>query len=292
MKNKEWNNILDECLERILSQGEDLETCLRDYPEQAAKLRPFLETVLTARKVTNIQPRPEFMARARYQFRLALQEAKPSKARRFFIWQPVWGTVIAVVLVLVLGSSVTVVAAGNSMPDEALYPVKIATEQVRLRLTPSPLARAELNAELADKRVAEIVYLANKSKPGEIELVSERLNRNLERIAELSQGRRQITAPAVAPAPSPPPAPAFKATPEAPAPPKVALEPESRPAARKPVSEQEKLKLALARYAAKHPQQLREALKNARDESVKRVLDRAIKESEKRYLKARQSLED
>jgi len=37
-KSKEFNNVLDECLERLLVKGESIEQCLANYPEQAASL--------------------------------------------------------------------------------------------------------------------------------------------------------------------------------------------------------------------------------------------------------------
>ena len=63
---KEFNNILDECLERLLVRGDTLEQCLVSYPEQAGELEPLLQTALATKKALAIQPRPEFKARARY----------------------------------------------------------------------------------------------------------------------------------------------------------------------------------------------------------------------------------
>ena len=191
-KSKKLNNILDECLERLLIKGESIEQCLQSYPEHAEELKPLLDTILSGRRVSDVEPRPEFMARARYQFRLALQEAKAKKSRRFFGWQPAWVTVVAVVLTFVLTSGVTVAAAGDSMPDEPLYPVKVVTEQVQLTVTRSPLSKAELHAKLADRRVAEIVYLANKNKPEAIESTTGRLNTSLLKIAVLSRVQGEV----------------------------------------------------------------------------------------------------
>ena len=191
-KSRKLDSILDECLERLLVRGESIEQCLQSYPGYADELKPLLETILSAREVSDVEPRPEFMARARYQFRLALQEAKAKKSRRFFGWQPAWATVVATVLILVLASGATVAAAGNSMPDEPLYPVKVATEQLQLAVTRSPLSKAELHARLADRRVAEIVYLANKGKPVVIESTIRRLNTNLLRIAALSRVQSEV----------------------------------------------------------------------------------------------------
>jgi hypothetical protein len=185
---KEFDNILDDCLERILLKGETLEHCLRRYPQQAAELGPLLETVLAVKKASSVEPRPEFKARARYQFRSALGEKAAPKSRPFFGWLPRWATVLAIVLVLLVAGSGTVAAAGGSMPDGILYPVKLATENVQMAFTVSPLDKAQLCAELADERVAEIIYMAEKGDAQSVEEVTGYLDDRLETLAELASG--------------------------------------------------------------------------------------------------------
>jgi len=185
-KSKKLDNILNECLERLLLSGESMDECLQSYPDYAEELRPLLDTVLSARQVSDIEPRAEFKSRARYEFQRALREKAEKKSRRLFNWQPAWSAVVASIVTFILVSGVTVGAAGNSMPDQPLYPVKLATEQFQLAITRSPLSKAELYAELADKRVAEIIYLADKDKPDVIETITRRLDTNLEKIAVLS----------------------------------------------------------------------------------------------------------
>jgi len=185
-KEKEFNNILDECLEQLLVKGETIEQCLSSYPEYAAELEPLLHTAVATKTALDIQPRPEFKSQARYEFRLALQKVEPKRRLPFLGWQPRWAIAMVVILVVLLGGGGTVAAAGNSMPDSFLYPVKLATEQVRLKLTPSDMGKAELYAELADRRVAEIVDMVNKGKPEQVELTAERLNNHLALIASLS----------------------------------------------------------------------------------------------------------
>jgi hypothetical protein len=278
-KRRKFNDIFNECLERLLVEGETVEQCLRSYPEQAGELEPLLQTALATRQASAIQPRPEFRARARYQFGLALQEIEERRRRPFFAWQPRWATVVATVLVLLLAGSSTVVAAGNSMPDEPLYPVKLATEQVRLALTPSALGKVELYAKLADKRVAEIVYVANKGKPEQVERVTQRLNSYLARVAALALAERGVEREeaGVLMAP-PPPAPA----PTGPA--------RGGKAEGVKVGKQAKLRDILSGYAAKHPQALRAVLKKV-PASAKPALRRAIAASEANYEKALEALE-
>ena len=74
-KSREFDNILDECLERLLVNGETIEQCLQSFPRDADELKPLLETALTTRQVSAIQARPEFRAKARHQLYSAFQES-------------------------------------------------------------------------------------------------------------------------------------------------------------------------------------------------------------------------
>ncbi len=184
-KDKEFNNIFDECLERIVVDGETLEQCLERYPEQAAELKPLLETVLVVKEASAVEPRPEFKARARYQFRSALQEKAAPKRRPFFGWVPRWATALAIVLVVLMAGGGTVAAASNSMPDSILYPVKLATENVQLALTTSELSRARLCAGFADRRVVEIIYMADRGDAHQVEVITRRLDDRLDMLVVL-----------------------------------------------------------------------------------------------------------
>jgi hypothetical protein len=226
MKNKEFDNILNDCLERLLLKGESLEQCLEHYPEQAAELRPLLETALATREAADIKPRPDFRAQASYQFRAALQK-KAAKVRPSWGWFPRWATVLAVVLALVLAGGSTVFAAGSSMPDSRLYPVKLATEQVQFTLTPSKLGKARLCAELADKRVAEIAYMADKGDAEQVELTTRRLEDRLDLLVVLVGGSKGANGVMLAPPATTSPPKTEEAPPTAAAPqPPVVIPPE------------------------------------------------------------------
>jgi hypothetical protein len=280
---KEFDNILNECLERLLFRGETIEQCLQSYPEQAAELKPLLETALVAKKASAIQPRAEFKARARYQFRSALQEMASRGSRPFWGWFPRWATVVTIVLVLLLVGGGTVIAAGNSMPDNTLYSVKLATEQVRLVLTPSQIGRARLCAELADRRVAEIIYMANKGDARKVELITQRLDKRLAMLVVLALAQKAGEAPRVLA-----PAPAEEAPPPAPAPPPgetwggedVSPQADNRA----------KLRMVVERYANNDTAALNAVLDKV-PEAAKPALRRAIAVSEAGYQKALEALD-
>jgi hypothetical protein len=192
---EKFNDILNECLDRLF-KGDSVERCLQDYPEQASELEPLLRTAVAARVFSTVQPRSEFKARARYQFQSALRdmEAKKSRRRSFFNWQwrpqlqTGWAVSLVAAIAVVLGGGGTVVAASSSMPDQALYSVKLATESVQLAVTPSDIGKVELNAKFANRRVAEIEYLAGQGNAQDVQSVVARLNVNLENMTLLAGG--------------------------------------------------------------------------------------------------------
>lgn len=181
-KERKFDNILDECLERLLVKAETIEQCLARYPEQAADLKPLLQTMVATREALAVQPDPEFKARARYRLESALRDVKPRRSLFSFGGHKQWAVAIAVLVLLLAGGGTGVVSA-SSMPDNPLYPVKLVTEQVQLRLASSGIEKAELHARLADRRVAEIVDLASKDEPEKIEETTGRLNEHLVQIA-------------------------------------------------------------------------------------------------------------
>jgi hypothetical protein len=323
-KSREFENVLNECLEHLLVGGETIERCLGLFPEHADRLKPLLETALTTKRATDIQPHPEFRERAKYQFQAALRAMEGKKSRSFFWgWRPRWAVAVASVLVILLAGSGTVVVASGSMPDDFLYPVKLATEQVQLALTPSSLGKAEFYTQLADKRVLEIEHMADKGKSEQIESAVLRLDTYLIKVASLSTiepARSDIAlapaskeamlaeeAPALEPGAVAREAPEDEAKPV----PKTTLTPEKAPVAKAPVAAEAQalseealdrgevrvtvdrrtqLKAIVTQQAINNPARLRALLERV-PAQIRPVLLRAIEVSESGYEKALESLD-
>jgi len=310
-KGRELDNILDECLERILFRGETVEQCLESYPEQAGELEPLLRTAAVTREATDVRPRPEFRERARCQFQAAIRDMAIQKERRSFGWLPQWATVVVAVVVLVVaGGGGTVAAAQNSMPDGTLYPVKLTAEKVRIALTPSELGKAELYVRLADRRVAEIARMADEGKREQVDETARLLSSHLMAMATLiaPPGEVMLMAPAQpeaaileAPVPAPraeeAPPPEVSEAPELGAEPPMAAAPKGPPEehpAQGPkgrggggvkTDKQEKLQSMLANRAAANPAALRAVLQRA-PEKVRPALERAIRLADRSYQHA------
>jgi hypothetical protein len=197
-KNEQFNDILNECLDRIL-KGQTVEECLQKHPAEAQELEPLLRTALAARVASTIKPRPEFKSRARYEFQAAVRNLETGKTRRPFFsgwqwrWQSAWSMAIIAVLVIVIAGGSTVAAASGSMPDNVLYPVKLATEKVQMAFTFTDIGKAELNVRLADKRVDELVYLAVNGDAQEIQAVARNLSTNLVSINNIVINENALT---------------------------------------------------------------------------------------------------
>ena len=299
-KSSDFENILDACLEHLV-KGETVEQCLESYPELAVQLEPLLRTAQAAREASAILPRAEFKARARYEFRSALQAATTKNRLPLFGLRRGWVMALMIVSILLVSGGGTAAAASNSMPDSRLYPVKLATEQVQLALTPSDMGKARLCAVLADKRVAEIIYMADKGDAQCVEVVTQRLDERLTALAILVSVPEAGGAPRVlteVPSDTPSELPEESTVP-APSAPSEEVAPAPMPSERaagddtdSPVGNHNraKLRVAVAVYAADHDAALRAELRKV-PASVRPALHRAIAVSEAGYEKALAALD-
>jgi hypothetical protein len=114
--NKIFNDVLNECIERVL-KGVSIEACLKSFPEYAAELEPLLRTAVDTHKAAGIKPRPEFRQRAGYEFQTAIRDMKPNRSG-FLRWHLGWVTAVSVVIVILLAGSSTIAASANSLPKK------------------------------------------------------------------------------------------------------------------------------------------------------------------------------
>lgn len=286
--NRKFDDILNECLERLLVKGETVEQCLQSYPEHAAELKPLLQTALASKKALEIKPSTEFKARARYQFRAALAESAAKKSRPSFAWMPRWATALILAIGILMAGSGTVAAASYSMPDSLLYPVKITTEQVQLSLTHSDAGKAELDIKLADERVAEIVYLANKGDTQRIEATTQQLIKNMEGLTAVAAAEASVATTGEATLAVPTPAlsgPGKTEVQNTPLPSPPASNDTARAASDKAREERLKLKEEIVSSAVSNPAALKAALEKA-PESSRPALRKTIDVLMERYEKA------
>lgn len=280
-------DIFNECYERIL-QGESFESCLRRYPEHAAELEPMLRTALGFTwRASTVQPRPEF----RYWARVRLQQAQlharqPKQVQKpgLFSWQRAWAMALVAILVILLTGGGTVAASADALPDQPLYPVKLATERIRLAFAFSESQKAEIYTQLALTRAEEIEAMAREGKTEAVVITAERLASQLEQASQ-TIADVESTIAAVIPAkmtpPTPPPAPPV---PDAPRPPVLA--PASPAVAAEDITAAEEtrpMKESLQKSASRSLAVLQDVLEKA-PAQAKPALQRAIEKiSEKGF---------
>jgi hypothetical protein len=87
--------------------------------------------------------------------------------------------IITIAAILLGGTVGTAFAAQESLPDQALYPVKTLIEDVRLGLTSDPQAEFDLLMNYVEERIEEIEALIESGDPVNT-AVQERLNNHLQ----------------------------------------------------------------------------------------------------------------
>ncbi len=128
---KDFNQILDECLDRI-NDGNAIESCLAQHPDHAAELKPLLESAAGFNRVASITVSDDARRRARKRLLDAIeQRQKPS----FWAWiaakAPAWGTAVSVFLLVALGFLNLNTAAPGSIPTiVATAPVPVIVDGV------------------------------------------------------------------------------------------------------------------------------------------------------------------
>lgn len=184
----DFASVLDACLE-CLRQGKTIADCLEAYPELASELAPLLEAALQLKALKVVQPPlPSDMAAGRQRFLAEAQRRRERPAAARLSWltrvtqwvqgrpRPVlWrlpgiavATVAALLLFVVMSGGAVVVSA-RSLPGDALYPVKRASERARLFLTFSEAERVRLTAEYQRKRREEARAVIALARTVEVE---------------------------------------------------------------------------------------------------------------------------
>jgi len=172
VKNKEEfrdiEDILEDCLNRLIA-GAGIDDCLKEYPLYASRLEPLLETgVLLRQKTSALLPPSGLKAR------VCSCSPRPLPVReeragwiRFPGWQHRWATAAVSIAVIFLAGAGMIVAAGDTLPGDLLYPVKLAGEKGSLLMALSEEDRAGTQIQFAGRRVEEAVEMAQQGRVAE-----------------------------------------------------------------------------------------------------------------------------
>ena len=180
---KSLEAVLDEGLNRIGEGGrEDLDSFLAEQAGQAEEIGPLLHLAVELGTLRQHAPLPPGGLKAGRQ-KLLQETARLNLARsggRASMHPPVWlglqalmrrsaivVTLASILLVVLLGRG-TLAASANSLPGDALYPVKRMAEEFRLVFTIDPQARAQLEQELDERRREEAKAIVTTHRVAEL----------------------------------------------------------------------------------------------------------------------------
>lgn len=185
----QFEAILNECLERM-EQGATLEQCLGVHPEHARELRPLLALARELRSSLGVGPSAEARMAGRRRLQQAILSPAHGRASRLPAllgpWKG-WATAGILAVVLFVGGFGVVQASSDSVPGEALYPVKRTLERARLsRPFQSREDKTDFSAELASRRAEEMVVLARENKTRHLPALADRVDANVVRVTHLS----------------------------------------------------------------------------------------------------------
>jgi len=141
-----------------LATGVDLETCLSLYPNLADELRPALKTAQMARLAAETEVPATAMNRSRAKMLAHAGELR-SKRKTFFLsgaFPRLALASLAVLLVFFLSVNGLATVSAQALPGDGLYPVKLAAENISLRLAPSGEARQQLADNYQQRRTEEV----------------------------------------------------------------------------------------------------------------------------------------
>ena len=185
-----FDTVLDECLERIAKGETDIESCVAQYPEHSEDLRDILETALAFQGSGAPEPSHLAMDQGRDRLLQAVAEQRLGKARgagfltgllRKFLAPPalkVAGSMAALGILMLVGAGM-ILGAGNSLPGQVLYPVKLRIEDTRLALASSVPAKVGRHIDSAENRAEELATVAPYAEPQTITDLSQGITHNL-----------------------------------------------------------------------------------------------------------------
>lgn len=204
MRKKHVSNILEECLDQVISDQETLDgqtmidgqeridSILASYPEYENTLRPELEAAQWLYKQgRSVDMRPGYISTSRQRLvnQLKLEEPKPLMIKQpILAWNRSVTRLTLAVLFLVVavfaynGGSKTV---GASLPGDRLYDLKLASENLQLSLISDTAAAATIRINLADKRAREAEHLLDFRRFEDAEVALDGYQRNISIAADL-----------------------------------------------------------------------------------------------------------
>jgi len=180
---KEPEQELEEALQE-LEGGKSVNEILKAHPEYSEEVRDLLTLSANIREIPHPLPREELLVKT-------LARIAQKGPRRTF-WPALWKPAFAFATFVIVFFGVASISVG-SVPGTMLYPIKVATERIRLTLAWTPEQKAEIRLELSDRRLHELLQQAADNKAIDTRLLARTLSEAqhaLDAAAQLPESRR------------------------------------------------------------------------------------------------------
>ncbi len=162
----QFEDVVEGCLRR-LEEGEDVETILASYPDQALELTPMLEVMAETRRLASeisVPAAAQNRSRAQFLTAAAGMQAAPRKPR-FTLYHLRLATsamiAIGILAAILLGTGL---ASAAALPGDVFYPVKLLVEQMQINIAQDPPARLELQETYDNRRMQEAEQLSQMNR--------------------------------------------------------------------------------------------------------------------------------
>ena len=195
------DQLLDDCLDQF-HQGESLESCLSNHPQEADRLRPLLETAAALRTVTVQHSTKKAYLQGQARMFAAIEQEFPQKPvsesafTRYSVQILTWITgketidmklatrltiAFLLVLVVIAGLGTTVASASNALPGDLLYPLKASAQNAQLILTRDVQARQALEQYFQEEYRHDVRTLMQDGRQAPVRFVGtlDALNNNI-----------------------------------------------------------------------------------------------------------------
>ncbi|HEY9076781.1 MAG TPA: DUF5667 domain-containing protein [Anaerolineaceae bacterium] len=156
-------NALQDCLEASQSGENPAEVAQSRYPELVNELLPLItQATILSQASDHLQPDKDFLFRSSQALLQNIRNINSvsSGTRQGFslFHQALFRLAAALVFILlvIVGMNQISIASASSLPEDALYPVKLIVEEFNLTFTFHPDKKASLAIEYADRRIQEL----------------------------------------------------------------------------------------------------------------------------------------
>ena len=195
MANKPFIEVLDECIDRVLRDGERIDACVAAYPEHAVELREALESAVQVQQSFAFRPDSDRKRAARLRMMQALDKRtsrRPNPLKSLLLAtiksSRRWAVAAtALVVALSVGGTGTVLASSETIPGDTLYPVKRASEQAQFLMTFSDEKEADLHTELLERRVQEMEAVQARGRQRFVPELAAQLEHHAQRARALAE---------------------------------------------------------------------------------------------------------